>query len=182
MRGVWRARNTPPNFTARRSCRWRAAAWCRPSRTSPSSVTLSTGSTKATPPCAWAIGNWCGWGGSGPWELYNLKADRTELHDLAAAEACPRGGPGGQMGSLGQPHQRQTLSRLQRRAIRPARRARRNKRRRARSTKKGWSRMSAASCYCRDGRGGSLQAAEARQEAVALINPRALLMFHARGA
>jgi len=25
-------------------------------------------------------------GGKGPWELYNLKTDRTELHDLAAAE------------------------------------------------------------------------------------------------
>ena len=25
-------------------------------------------------------------GRNGPWELYNLKADRTELHDLAAAE------------------------------------------------------------------------------------------------
>ena len=25
-------------------------------------------------------------GGNGPWELYNLKTDRTELHDLAATE------------------------------------------------------------------------------------------------
>ena len=26
-------------------------------------------------------------GRNGPWELYNLKTDRTELHDLAATEA-----------------------------------------------------------------------------------------------
>jgi arylsulfatase A-like enzyme len=39
-------------------------------------------------------------GRNGPWELYNLKTDRTELHDLAAAEPpaprnwLPNGKPG----------------------------------------------------------------------------------------
>jgi arylsulfatase A-like enzyme len=34
------------------------------------------------------VGDWklVRMGGKGPWELYNLKADRTELHDLAATE------------------------------------------------------------------------------------------------
>jgi arylsulfatase len=34
------------------------------------------------------VGDWklVRMGRSGPWELYNLKTDRTELHDLAAAE------------------------------------------------------------------------------------------------
>ena len=34
------------------------------------------------------VGDWklVRMGRNGPWELYNLKADRTELHDLAAAQ------------------------------------------------------------------------------------------------
>jgi arylsulfatase A-like enzyme len=34
------------------------------------------------------VGDWklVRFGRNGPWELYNLKADRTELHDLAADE------------------------------------------------------------------------------------------------
>jgi arylsulfatase len=35
------------------------------------------------------VGDWklVRMGRNGPWELYNLKTDRTELHDLAATEA-----------------------------------------------------------------------------------------------
>ena len=42
-----------------------------------------SGSTRATPRCASASGSWCA-SYPGPWELYDMDADRTELHDLAA--------------------------------------------------------------------------------------------------
>ena len=41
---------------------------------------------KATPPSAWAIGSWCGWGATARGNFTISKTDRTELHDLAAAE------------------------------------------------------------------------------------------------
>ncbi len=37
----------------------------------------------------------------GPWELYDMEADRTELHDLAAAAARARGGHGRAVRGLG---------------------------------------------------------------------------------
>ena len=48
-------------------------------------ATPSSGNTRATAPCAWAIGSW--WPKvRGCWELYDVSKDRAELHDLAAAQ------------------------------------------------------------------------------------------------
>ena len=49
-------------------------------------------------------------GRNGPWELYNLKADRTELHDLAAAQPERAAAACRQVGCLGRAGARQALS------------------------------------------------------------------------
>ena len=63
------------------------------------------------------VGDWklVRMGRNGPWELYNLKTDRTELHDLAAAEAARAAELAAKWDAWASPHQRQTLSRLERR-------------------------------------------------------------------
>ena len=93
-----------------RSSRWKAAA-CVPAFDEPADPARRalTGSTKATPPSASATGSSCAWAATAPWELYNLKTDRTELHDLARRPRA-REGTGRQMGSLGQARPRETLS------------------------------------------------------------------------
>ena len=48
-------------------------------------------------------------GRNGPWELYNLKTDRTELHDLSSTEPR-RGGTCRPVGCLGRAGTRQALS------------------------------------------------------------------------
>ena len=66
-----------------------------------SSATRSTGSTKATR--AVRVGDWklVRMDVKGPWELYDMKTDRTELHDLAGQqpamcqETCPQSGKPG---------------------------------------------------------------------------------------
>ena len=67
-------------------CRWRARACCRSCKANSGPATRrSSGSTKATAPSAGANGSWSP-SIARPWELYDLDADRTELHDLAAQQ------------------------------------------------------------------------------------------------
>ncbi len=49
-------------------------------------------------------------GRNGPWELYNLKTDRTELHDLAAAEPARAADLTAKWEAWAEPGKRQTLS------------------------------------------------------------------------
>ena len=73
----------PADRAARGRSRWR-----RCSTATASSGRRCSGSTKATPRCASASGSSCA---TIPraWELYDMEADRTELHDLAAAASRP---------------------------------------------------------------------------------------------
>ena len=48
-------------------------------------MSACTGSTRATGRCDAANGSWSR-STTEPWELYDMQADRTELHDLAAAQ------------------------------------------------------------------------------------------------
>ena len=70
----------------------RAVAAARCSRTTATRSTTASrcsGSTRATPRCASGSGSWCK-RYPRAWELYDMDADRTELHDLAAREPRAR--------------------------------------------------------------------------------------------
>ncbi len=81
---TWPGRNIRRSSTATPSCRWRASA-CGPRYRASRWIANdpSSGSTRATRP--FADGKWKlvqKW--RGPWELYDMEADRTELHNVIA--------------------------------------------------------------------------------------------------
>ena len=75
----------PGSSTADPFNRWKASVCGRLSQVSPwIANSRCSSNTKAIEAFATVTGNCVATGPDGPWELYNLKADRTEQHDLAA--------------------------------------------------------------------------------------------------
>ena len=93
-----------------RSSRWKAGACCPALDNQPIQRDAIYWEHEGN--AAIRVGDWklVRLGRDGPWELYDLKTDRTELHDLAAAEPQLRRRAGRQMGRLGPPRARQAVS------------------------------------------------------------------------
>ena len=80
------AQNIPPNSKANRSCRWKAGALFPAFANRPIERDAIFWEHEGN--AAVRAGDWklVRLGLTGSWELYDLKTDRSELHDLAAAQ------------------------------------------------------------------------------------------------